>query len=163
VREVEITATDVDAVAEFIREIKQHFRKSKTAIVGSDDNTAEVSYLHELLQTNVPAAVRLFHDLAAAREWIGLPDTRSAPRREVSANVLCRTANREASALLVKISLSGALLESALAGADRGRMVTIQFPSFEVVGTVVHQTETGFAIQFISTPDDFEERLRDLL
>jgi len=163
VREVEITSPSVEDVADFIHEIKQHFKESKTAIVSSDCNTVEVSYLYELLRTNVPATVRLFHDLAAAREWLGLPDTRSAPRRQVSSAVLCRTATHEASARLIEISLSGALVESELLKVDRGRLVTIQFPSFEVVGTVVYHTETGFAIQFVSTPDEFEEMLRDLL
>jgi len=163
VREVEITTSSVEDVAGFIHEIKQHFKESKTAIVASDRNTAEVSYLYELLRTNVAATVRLFHDLAAAREWIGLPDTRSAPRRQVNLAVICRTATNEASARVVKISLSGALLESELLRVDRDRLVTIQFPSFKVVGTVVHHTETGFAIQFLRTPDKFEEMLRDLL
>ena len=162
VREVEITTSSVEDVAGFIHEIEQHFKESKTAIVASDHNTAEVSYLYELLRTNVAATVRLFHDLTAAREWLGLPDTRSAPRRQVGIPVLCRTATHEAPARLVSISLSGALLESELLRADRGRLVTIQFPSFEVVGTVVHHTETGFAIHFLTTPDEFAEMLRDL-
>jgi hypothetical protein len=162
VMEVEITASSVEDVAGFIHEIEQHFKESKTAIVASDRNTAEVSYLYELLRTNAPATIRLFHDLAAAREWLGLPDTRSAPRRQVGIPVLCRTATHEAPARLVNISLSGALLESELLRADRGRLVTIQFPSFEVVGTVVHHTETRFAIDFLTTPDEFAEMLRDL-
>ena len=163
IMEVEITASSVEDVRGFIHQIEQHFKESKTALVASDHNTAEVSYLFELLRTNVPATVRLFHDLAAAREWLGLPDTRSAPRRQVSFAVICRTATHEAPARLVNISLSGALLESESLRVNRGRLVTIQFPSFEVVGTVVHHTETGFAIQFLKTPDKFAEMLRDLL
>lgn len=163
VREVEITTSSVEDVTGFIHEIEQHFKESKTAFVASDHNTAEVSYLYELLRTNVAATVRLFHDLTAAREWLGLPDTRSAPRRHVNFAVICRTATHEVSARVVKISLSGALLESELLRVDRGRLVTIQFPSFKVVGTVVHHTETGFAIQFLKTPNEFAEMLRDLL
>jgi hypothetical protein len=163
VREVEITTSSVEDVTGFIHEIEQHFKESKTAFVASDHNTAEVSYLYELLRTNVAATVRLFHDLTAAREWLGLPDTRSAPRRHVNFAVICRTATHEVSARVVKISLSGALLESESLRVNRGRLVTIQFPSFKVVGTVVHHTETGFAIQFLKTPNEFAEMLRDLL
>ena len=163
VTEVEITVSGIEDVADRVQGIGQHIKETKTAIVASYRNTAAVSPLYEILRTNLPSTVRLFHDMVAARAWLGLPDGRSAPRRHVNFAAICRTATHEASARVVKISLSGALLESESLRVNRGRLVTILFPSFKVVGTVVHHTETGFAIQFLRTPDEFAEILRDLL
>ena len=158
---VEITASSVEDVRGFIHQIEQHFKDSKTAIVASDHNTAEVSYLFELLRTNVSAEVQLFHDLVAAREWLGLRDARKAPRKQVSFVVVCRAGIREAPAHLVNLSLSGALMKSELLQPERGRMVTIQFPHFEVLATVVRHTENGIAIDFLGRPDELAEMLRD--
>ncbi len=163
VTEVEITVSGIEDVADRVQGIGQHIKETKTAIVASYRNTAAVSPLYEILRTNLPSTVRLFHDMVAARAWLGLPDGRSAPRKQVPFTVLCGTGLQEGSARLVDLSLSGALLESKFLKPERGRTVRIRFPSFEVHGTVVRYTKGGFAIQFLQTTDKLMQNLREIL
>lgn len=163
VTEVGITVSGIEDVADRVQGIAQYFKETKTAIVASNRNTAAVSPFYKILRTNLPSTVRLFRDMVAARAWLGLPDDRSAPRKQVRFDVLCGTGLREESARLVDLSLSGALLESKFLKPDRGRTVRIRFPSFEVLGTVVRHTKGGFAIQFLGTTDKVMESLREIL
>ena len=163
VAKLEITASGIEDVAYLVQGFGQYVKETKTAIVASHRNTAVVSSLYEIFRTNVPSTVRLFHDMVAARAWLGLPDARSAPRKQVRFAVLCRTGLHEGSARLVNLSLSEALLESKLFKPERGRTVRIGFPSFEVLGTVVRHTKSGFAIQFLGATDELLENLRMIL
>lgn len=163
VTKVEITVSGIEDVADRVQGIAQYLKETKAAIVASNRNTAGVSSFYEILRTNLPFTVRLFRDMAAARAWLGLPDGRSAPRKQVRVTVLCGTGLHEGSAHLVDLSLSGALLESKFLKPDRGRTARIRFPSFEVLGMVVRHTMGGFAIQFFRTTDKVKERLREIL
>ena len=163
VTKVEITVSGIEDVADRVQGIAHYVKETKTAIVASNRNTAAISPFYKILRTNLPSTVRLFRDIVAARAWLGLPDDRSAPRKQVPFTVLCRTGLHKVSARLVDLSLSGALLKSKFLKPDRGRSVRIKFPSFEVIGTVVRHTKGGFAIQFLGTTDKIMKGLREIL
>ena len=165
VTKVEITVSGIEDVADRVqgKGIGQYIKETKTAIVASNRNTAAVSSFYKILRTNLPSTIRLFRDMVAARAWLGLPDGRCAPRKQVRFAVGCGTGLHQDSASLVDLSLSGALLESRFFKPERGRTVRIRFPSFEVLGTVVRHTKGGFAIQFLQTTDKLMETLREIL
>ena len=163
VTKVEITVSGIEDVADRVQGIAQYIKETKTAIVASNRNTAAVSSFYKILRTNLPSTIRLFRDMVAARAWLGLPEDRSAPRKQVRFAVGCGTGLHEDSASLVDLSLSGALLESKFFKPERGRIVRIQFPSFTLLGTVVRHTKGGFAIQFLGITDKVMESLREIL
>ncbi len=96
-------------------------------------------------------------------------DRRRAPRREVRVPVLGRTVFEPFEAVLANISLSGALLEqfSSILPAKGSFMKVELLPSgskapIELTGTVVRQTESGVAIQFLSIPEELRKLMDKL-
>ena len=127
----------------------------------------EVRPLYELLRTSVPATVRLFLDLSAARAWLELSEEgerRRDPRKTVRLNVQMRKGIQEFSGRLMNISLSGALLQCASFRLLKGNFVKIHFqPDWsspvELTGTVVRHADSTFAIQFLSVTDELVDLL----
>ena len=91
-------------------------------------------------------------------------DRRKAPRREVHLPVIGRTVFEPFEAVLANISLSGALLEQVSSTLPpTGSFTKVELlPSerktpIELTGIVVRQTEDGFAVQFLSIPEELRK------
>jgi hypothetical protein len=171
---VEVSTSAISVATGSIQEFGQQFKESKSAIVISSGNAEETSPLYELLRTGVPATVRLFQDMEAARAWLGLindnpqdPKRRSSPRKEVRLEFLCSSGLQKESTQLVNISLSGALLESRSLRPAEGSLVKISFEPpevnapFEITGVVVRTTQNGFAIQPLTVTNELVELVGD--
>ncbi len=81
-------------------------------------------------------------------------ELRSHPRRLVEIPVVCGSGVEKGSAMMVNVSLSGALLENASIRPRRGALTEISFRRMDrdepvrLIGTVVRHTGSGFAIAF---------------
>jgi hypothetical protein len=161
VTRIEIPASAIsDGISSAIKEIEREVQETRTAILVSDHNAAEVSRLYDLLRTAVPSTVRLFSDMDEAREWLGLArenppaERRVVPRSTVQIAVLCGMEVEDRSAQIVNLSLSGALLSCPTIRPAIGAPVHIRWeppgaqgPS-ELRGTVVRHADGGFAVRF---------------
>ncbi len=169
VTEVAIPPLDPGPVVDSVRDVDQGLKQRKSAAVASTDNEAAITPLYRLLRDVLPNEFRLFVDWHAALDWLGIaadtPEQRRALRKPVSLTVLCRTGLEEASGRLRNISLSGAFIESKSLRPGRGRFVNVRLHApkideeIELTGTVVRQTNAGFAIQFVKATEQLQRML----
>ncbi len=162
-----------DGIPSTLKEFEQPLKESRTAIVVSEENAAEVSRLYDLVRRVIPIRVRLFGDMGEARDWLGLTrraqpsERRVAPRKAVQIGVLCRTGVQNRSAQIVNLSLSGALLLCPTVSPAIGAPIEIQWdpPGADVAsklrGTVVRHAEDGFAVRFQSVTEELLRLLGD--
>ena len=84
-------------------------------------------------------------------------DRRRARRKKSNLAVFCESALEHGVAHMVNVSLLGALLEPASIRPAQDDVVKVLLSStpvsrpIQVSGTVVRHTETGFAIEFLTT------------
>ena len=87
---------------------------------------------------------------------MGDVERRAAARKTVNFSALYRTGLQPSVAILVNISLTGALLESSVTIPPVGALVVIKFEPpgqdepISVTSTVVRYTASGFAVEFFS-------------
>ncbi len=162
VTELEVSERGFGEVVKAILDAEQQVQESKTALVASNRDPEDVSRFSALLRASVPATVELFHELAAARAWLGVADDgsdsageqRAAPRKTLRLSVLYGSSIPEQVAEVVNISISGALLTCAAPPPDAGTTVKVRFvasetdTTIEVDAQVIRHTDTGFAIHF---------------
>ncbi len=92
---------------------------------------------------------------------------RAVRRKRGPLTAFCRSGDQEASAQIVNISLSGALLRCASLRPIPGALVKIWWdPSdahapIELTGTVVRSGEMGFAIHFREVTQELRQLLGD--
>ena len=92
-------------------------------------------------------------------------ERRAWPRKEVLLAVLTRSGLLYRDAVLVNISLSGALLESSSVSPHPGTIVQIKFAPpqsgsgapIELKGRVVRYTSKGFAIEFLTITNELKQ------
>ncbi len=169
VTEVAIVPLDLSPVGDLARVFEQGIKQARSAFVSSKENEVVVLALFRPLQGLLPTESRFFADWKAAQEWLGLSEDtqerRSAPRKSVSLSVRCRSGLEEASGQLRNVSLSGALIESNSLRPGRGRFVNIRLHApkideeIELIGTVVRQTNAGFAVQFLNVTQPLRQLL----
>lgn len=176
VAELEVSERGFGEVVKAIMEVEPEVKETKTALVASNRDPRDVSRFCTLLRVSVPATVELFHELAAARAWLGVADDgsesageqRAEPRKSVCAGVVYRSGKQEEGAEVVNISLSGALLKCAAPPPDEGTIVEVRFDSpetgttIEVNAQVIRHTEPGFAIHFSEVTTGLIRLVRDL-
>lgn len=168
VARVQLSDPEIDTTIRAILEVERQVKATNKAMVASDGNAEEIFRLYEILESSVPATVRLFRDLSTARAWLGLLQGRgAAPRKAVSQRVRLRTGIYDLSAQLIDISMSGALLKCATFQPYKGRRLKIQIQrhgasNVDLTGTVVRLTDNAFAIQFLSTTDELVDLMRGL-
>lgn len=99
---------------------------------------------------------------------MGDDERRAAARKMVNFSVLYRTGLRQYEAVLVNISLTGALFECSTVVPPAGAIVLINFTPPEqgnpitLNGRVARFTPRGFAVQFLSVTEEIQQLVERL-
>ena len=92
---------------------------------------------------------------------------RKHPRIRTRFDTLCSSGREEGAGVLTDISYSGARLEETSFQPDIGAKVTLYVfiqpvSPFHLQGSVVHRTESGFAIEYLTESDEIRQLVNDV-